>query len=291
MKLVLKDIEKRYGKNTKKALDHINIEFEPGVYGMLGPNGAGKSTMMNIITTNIKADKGQVLYDNSEVKKLGKAYRKKLGFMPQQQKIYPTFTGKQFLWYMAALKGMKKEQAREQIEELVRVVNLEMDIFRKIGTYSGGMKQRLLLAQALLDNPSVVLLDEPTAGLDPKERIRIRNYISQMAKEKIVIFATHVVSDVEFIADKIFILKDGQILGVKSVEEWLETVEGKVYEVIVEHEKLNAYQEKYQVANMSRIKGLVKLRIISDQKPEGEEVKTTHPNLEDVYLYYCANGE
>lgn len=206
-KLEIKGITKVYKKGAVKALDNFSVTLTPGVYGLLGPNGAGKSTLMNIITDNLNADGGEVVYDGENIKKLGKDYRAVLGYMPQQQGLYDDFTLNRFLWYMAALKGLKKKEAKEKITQLLETVNLTDAAHKKLGSFSGGMKQRALIAQALLNNPEILILDEPTAGLDPKERIRIRNFISEIAEDKIVLISTHVVSDIEFIAKEIILLK------------------------------------------------------------------------------------
>ena len=213
MELALNCISKTYKKGSVKALDNFSVTLTPGVYGLLGPNGAGKSTLMNIITDNLNADGGEVVYGGENIKKLGKDYRAVLGYMPQQQGLYDDFTLNRFLWYMAALKGLKKKEAKEKITQLLETVNLTDAAHKKLGSFSGGMKQRALIAQALLNNPEILILDEPTAGLDPKERIRIRNFISEIAEDKIVLISTHVVSDIEFIAKEIILLKKGQLIS------------------------------------------------------------------------------
>lgn len=193
MKLFINNITKSYGNNL--ALSNFTAEFQPGIYALLGPNGSGKTTLMNIITDNLKADSGEILYDDGSgngenVLKMGVRFREKLGFIPQYPGLYPNFTVERFMWYMAALKGLKKEDAKTQIAEILRAVELDDVLRRKIGALSGGMKQRLALAQAVLGDPQILILDEPTAGLDPKQRIAIRNYISKIAFNKIV-FSPH----------------------------------------------------------------------------------------------------
>ncbi len=213
MQLELKSLKKTYG--IVKALKGVNYTFESGIYGILGANGAGKSTMINLITDNVDRDKengGQILYDGKEILDMGKHFRKLIGYMPQQQGFYEDFSPRAFLKYMAQIKGVHKENdkgqtVKQQIDELLEIVNLTTVANRKIGEFSGGMKQRVLLAQALLGNPQILILDEPTAGLDPKERIGIRNYIAKLSKDKIILFATHVVSDIECIADRVLLLK------------------------------------------------------------------------------------
>lgn len=210
MKLEFINISKSYGKN--KALDGFSAVLEPGVHALLGPNGAGKSTLMNILTDNLKADGGSILFDGQDVLKMGADFRSKLGFMPQYPGMYGSFTAESFLQYMAALKGIKRGDAEKSIAEVLEAVELSDVAGKRISTFSGGMKQRLALAQAVLGDPSILILDEPTAGLDPKQRIAVRSYISKIAVNKIVIFATHVVSDVEYIARDVILLRKGKIL-------------------------------------------------------------------------------
>ena len=216
--LTLKNINKHYGK--KHALKNFTKEFKTGIYGLLGPNGAGKSTFMNIITDNIGIDKapaGEVLWDNASIYKLGGAYREKIGYMPQQQGVYENFTPLRFLGYIAALKGISRARAKEQIPEILKQVEL-WDVARKhIGSFSGGMKQRVLIAQALLGDPELLILDEPTAGLDPRQRVIIRELIARYSKDKTVIVSTHIVSDIETIADEILLIKQGELIKCGSV--------------------------------------------------------------------------
>lgn len=288
MELKLDGISKSYDKGKTYAIQNISAVFTPGVYGILGANGAGKSTMINMITDNLTCDLGTITLDGNDIHALGEKYRERLGYMPQQQGLYETFTADTFLWYMAALKGMKKREAKNAIEELLNVVGLKQDRYKKLKAYSGGMKQRILIAQALLNTPDVLILDEPTAGLDPKERIRIRNYISENAKDKIVLLATHVVSDVEYISKEILILREGQIIRKAPPEELLTELNNKVFEALVTQEEERHYKNAgYKIANVSLTADKVCLRIVSDEILDVGDVHAVRPCLEDAYLYWA----
>ena len=290
MRLEIKNLCKTYKKGVVKALDDFSVTLTPGVYGLLGPNGAGKSTLMNIITDNLNADSGEVLYDGEEIKKLGKDYRTVLGYMPQQQGLYDDFTLNRFLWYMAALKGLKKKEAKEKITQLLETVNLTDAAHKKLGSFSGGMKQRALIAQALLNNPEILILDEPTAGLDPKERIRIRNFISEIAEDKIVLISTHVVSDIEFIAKEIILLKKGQLISHDSPNKLTKELENKVFEVEIQREDLKYFQDNYRVSNLCHNDNSIIVRIVTDNPPTDFQYTTAKPTLEDLYLYIFEQG-
>lgn len=282
MQLELIDLTKRYGDFV--ALDHLNITFTAGIYGILGANGAGKSTMMNLLTDNISRSNGKILYDGTDILKLGKDFRKILGYMPQQQGFYEHMTAQTFLYYMADLKGIPKRQAAQEIDDLLDATNLSDVRHKKLGGYSGGMKQRVLLAQALLGDPKVVILDEPTAGLDPKERIR--NFISAMSRNRIILLATHIVSDIESISDQILMMKKGQMVGMGTPGELIESVADKVKEMSCSPEELDRVQEQYKVGNIFQRHGETWVRIIGDNlSTEGQYVED-HLSLEDVYLYY-----
>lgn len=275
MRLTIDNLSKSYG--NKVALHRFSIVLESGVYGLLGANGSGKSTLMSLIAKNLKADHGSIFLD-PEMNILDT-----LGFMPQQQGIYRDMTAYSFLAYMAKLKSVP--HANTQIKDLLQKVGLETNAHHKMKTFSGGMKQRVLLAQALLGNPKVLLLDEPTAGLDPQERIRIRNLISSFADDRIILIATHVVSDIEYIAQKVLLLKEGSLLGAKSVSAWLNDIQGKVFEIEVEEEEVSDIEQRYLVGNIYHTPNGIKIRLISHQKPTIVASQVT-PIMEDVYLYY-----
>ena len=218
--LEINGLYKTYDK--KVALNNISIKLDYGVYGLLGPNGAGKSTLMNIITDNIDMDKGEILYNGNNVKSLGKDFLKDIGFAPQQQGLYEEFTGRRFLAYMGTLKGISKKILKREIERVAKDVNLLNELDKKIGGYSGGMKQRILIAQAIMGSPKILIMDEPTAGLDPKERVRERELLFSISKEKIILVATHVVSDIQSISNEIIIIKDGKIVEVGTSEKLID---------------------------------------------------------------------
>jgi ABC-type multidrug transport system ATPase subunit len=289
MYLSLKNVTKTYGSN--RALNHFSATLHSGIYALLGPNGSGKSTLMNILTDNLKADSGEITYtddsgNTENVLHMGVRFREKLGFMPQYPGLYPNFTVERFMWYIAALKGMKKEEAKKQIPKILAAVELDDVPKRKIGALSGGMKQRLTLAQAVLGDPKILILDEPTAGLDPKQRIAIRNYISKIAFNKIVLIATHVVSDIEFIARDIIMLKKGVIVDNAPPHELTKKIEGKVWNLLCAESDVQPMQDKFRVTNIARDEdtGEVLLRVLADEQPT-DRSKTIAPTLEDYYLY------
>ena len=282
MELTLDGLVKNY--DTVKALKGVSFTLTPGVNGLLGPNGAGKSTMMNILSGNLSQTAGRITFNGEDIRNMGKAFRKRLGYMPQQQALYPGFTAAQFLGYMATLRGMRKTEATDAVRRVLRQVELEDVALRRIKTFSGGMKQRLLIAQAILADPDVLVLDEPTAGLDPKQRIAIRNLIASLAERKIVIVSTHVVSDISGIAKEILLLKQGELISRQSPAELIRQIDGIVWEVSVSKDDLPNWQSRYRISNMAYDGSDFCLRLLSDEAvPGGHPVK---PNLEDVYLSY-----
>ncbi len=292
MKLEIDHVTKVFG--TVRALDDFCADFEPGIYAILGPNGAGKSTLINLITDNVKRDKnsGQIRYEGIDILQMGKRFWRLVGYMPQQQGFYDQFSARAFLKYMAEMKEIPSKEAGRQIEELLKVVNLYEVQHRKVGGFSGGMKQRVLLAQALLGAPKILILDEPTAGLDPKERIRIRNFIADIAKDKIILFATHVVSDIECIANEVLLMNKGQLIQRGTPLELIESLDGKVGEVDCGYQDIPGYQKHFITGNLSQKREGMTLRLVKrsgeDDTPFPHRVRNIRSgiNLEDVYMYY-----
>ncbi len=288
MEIRISHLTKRFGDKT--ALDDVSLTLDAGVHALLGPNGAGKSTLINILTDSIERDKGEVLYNDYEITSLGAKYRELLGYMPQQQRLYDNYTAEEFLKYMAAVKGIAPARAREQIAELLKVVNLWEVRRKKVGGFSGGMKQRVLLAQALLGEPRILILDEPTAGLDPSERINIRNYIATVAQKMIVLFATHVVSDIECIAKDVIMIRDGRICKTGTAMELIDGMQGKVGELPCKLEDLEQLQTKYCVGNVYQRREGLRVRIVGDELPEEALPVKDSIDLEDVYMYHVMNS-
>ena len=298
MVLQFHDINKSYGKT--QALKGFCAELSEGVYALLGPNGSGKTTLMNILTGNLRADAGNITFTDEDgrcenVAAMGKEFRGMLGFMPQYPGMYPSFTLEEFLQYVATLKDVGKDLPRKQRDALIRsqidgvlqAVELSDVARHKIGSLSGGMKQRLALAQAVLGDPKILILDEPTAGLDPKQRIAVRNYISRIAMGKIVIIATHVVSDVEFIAKEIIMLRKGEIIQKAPGHELLQQLDGKVWTLCVPEGEIASVQSAFAVTNISAAEhqpGMAVLRVLCDARPAPEACEQS-PTLEDYYLY------
>lgn len=283
MELKLTNLTKNYG--SLQALCEFSTTLTPGIYGLLGPNGAGKTTLMSIIAGLREPDSGSVTFDGEDTIKMGRRFRDVLGYMPQQQNLYTQFSAMRFLRYMASLKGLDRKEAAERILHLLNIVGLTDVAHRRLGGFSGGMKQRVLIAQALLNDPKVLLMDEPTAGLDPQERIRIRNFISEIAFDKIVLLATHVVPDVEYIANKIIMISHGQKVAVDTPANILKQMQGKVYELSIQSSELDKVRAAYKICNISKDSTGVTVRVVSDNPPEGLTAVAVKPSIEDAYLY------
>ncbi|MFR3567832.1 MAG: ABC transporter ATP-binding protein [Paraclostridium sordellii] len=286
MELTLKNITKVF--KDKIAVNDFNVTLTSGVYGLLGPNGAGKTSLMRIIADVSNATSGEVYLNGKSKTELGADYRDVLGYLPQDVGFYKSFTAQKFLEYVATLKGIDKEKASIKIDKLLKFVNLEKDRKRKIGKFSGGMKQRLGIAQALLNDPKILILDEPTAGLDPNERIRFKNLIAEISRDKIVILSTHIVSDVEFIANEILIMRDGELVEKATPVEMLNSIRGKVHSLKIKEDLLHKVQIKFKVSNIIRDHEHIMVRVVGDKSPliDGVEVIDESPNLEDLFLYY-----
>ncbi len=284
MKLSICAISKNY--KDKKALQSVDLDLSPGIYGLLGPNGAGKSTLMNILVDNVTATSGTILFNGQNISTIRKQFQKKIGFMPQQQTIFEDFSGRQFLHYIATLKGMNKKDAIREVEKYATLVNMQQHLDRKVKAYSGGMKQRLLIIQSILNAPDILILDEPTAGLDPKERIRMRNLIAKIALDKIVIFATHVVSDVEFIAKEIIFIKEGKILQQETTQKMIQDAPFYTYEILCDYERFSEIESKHKVVSISKSDENLLVRFISEKEVFEKHCGRVKVTLEDVYLYH-----
>lgn len=279
--LELKNISKKYGKVT--ALKSVNITLGSGIYALLGPNGSGKSTMMNIISGILPPTDGEILYNGQGIRSLGTAYRERIGYMPQYPGMYPSFTVRDFLLYMSELKGLPRGNEGE-VDYILRRVELDDCADRKISALSGGMKQRLSLAQAVLGSPEITILDEPTAGLDPKQRIAVRNFISETASDRTVLWATHIVPDIEGIAREVIILKQGEVTDIAAPEKLIQKMSGKVWRVRVEHNAAEAFRKKYRICSTVPDGDGLMLRLLSEGQPCEGAVPLV-PTLEDYYLY------
>lgn len=280
MRLRLDRVSKQY--KNKIAVDRVSMEFEPGVYGLLGANGAGKTTLMRMMCGVLTPDAGEIGLDGIDVKE--EEYRDRLGYLPQDFGYYPEFSAYDFLIYMAALKGIPKKEAKLRAEELLAVVNLSGVANKKVRTFSGGMKQRLGIAQALLNRPDVLVLDEPTAGLDPKERVKFRNMISKLGTEAIVLLSTHIVSDVEYIADEILVMKDGKLIHRGRQQEILQAIAGKVYEVEADKAEEADIFAHYNVVNIREEGEKSLLRVVGECP--SIKARCVDATLEDLYLFY-----
>ena len=283
MKLVFENISKLYGDFP--ALSGINLSLENGVYGLLGPNGAGKTTLMRIMTDLLKPSTGRVLLDGKDIAVLGADFRRRLGYLPQDFGFYPNYTAEQYLLYIARLKGLTKFEAKKQTNDVLEMVGLYEKRGQKMKGLSGGQRQRVGIAQALLGDPDILVLDEPTAGLDPEERIRFRGIISNLSRQKTVLLSTHIVSDLEAVANEMILLKKGQVLTVQKPHNLLHELDGMVWTVSVPCENERDFAEKYPCSNIMHDGEISVLRMLSREKPHNDAV-AERPNMEDMYLYY-----
>ncbi|MBR3159098.1 MAG: ABC transporter ATP-binding protein [Atopobiaceae bacterium] len=282
MELTLDRLTKQFG--ARIAVDRVSVTLTPGVIGLLGANGAGKTTLMRMVCDVLRPTGGQILLDGSDVADMGVEYRSLLGYLPQDFGYYPDFTALDFMLYMATLKGFGKRDGRERSMQLLEEVGLVDDARRKVKTYSGGMKQRLGIAQAMINDPQILVLDEPTAGLDPKERVRFRNLIASFAQDKIVILSTHIVSDVEFIANRILVMRQGSFVMGGSLEQLVARAAGKVWEFHTDARRADAMAACMSAANVRHASdGSAVVRVIAGERPT-EGAVTVEPTLEDLYL-------
>lgn len=286
MEIVLEHISKNYKDRhtVKKAVEDVSLRFTSGVFGLLGANGAGKTTLMRMICGIMKPSEGRICYDGVEIGQLGDAYRSVIGYLPQEFGFYPEFTVQQYLEYISAMKGMSDRQARQKIDELLVRLSLEDVRKKKIIKLSGGMKRRVGIGQALLNDPEFLILDEPTSGLDPGERVRFRNLLSEFAHDRIVLISTHIVSDVEYIATQNAIMKDGRILQTGTTQELVTQMQGKVFEGFIAPQELEKWEKKVQIVNLrNEADGGVSIRYIGKQTDMPDAVPK-EPRLEDLYL-------
>ena len=283
MELKIANLTKEFGHFT--AVDHLNITMTSGVYGLLGVNGAGKTTLMRMLCTLLRPTSGKITCNGRDILKMDGKYREILGYLPQDFGYYPDFTVENYLLYIASIKGIRPAVAKKRVKELMTGVGLQKAAKKKMKQLSGGMLRRAGIAQAMLNDPKILILDEPTAGLDPNERIRFRNLLSELAENRLVLLSTHIVSDVEYIANEILLMKEGKILHNGTAAELLETMEEGVWKCYVNKSEVEKYMRKYKISNMKSEAHDVELRIISAKKPM-RDAELVEANLEDLFLYY-----
>lgn len=283
MELELDDLTKKFGDFT--AVNRMNLTMTNGVYGLLGVNGAGKTTLMQMLCTLLKPTSGTIRCDGKDIFTMDSEYRKLLGYLPQEFGFYPEFTVKDYLIYIAALKGISSVIAKKRVKELIDKVGLSKAANKKMKKLSGGMKRRAGIAQAMLNDPKILILDEPTAGLDPNERIRFRNLISEISEDRLVLLSTHIVSDIEYIASEILLMKDGKLTHKGTADEIINSMPQTVWECLVEKDMVFDFTEKYKISNIKAKENGIMLRIISEERPS-INARCVQATLEDVFLYY-----
>ncbi|MBW6410791.1 ABC transporter ATP-binding protein [Clostridium weizhouense] len=285
--LSINNLSKSFGDFS--VLENINLEFKNGIYALLAPNGAGKTTLIKMLTTLIFPSKGEILYNGTNIISLDEEYRDILGYLPQNFGYYKNYSPKRFLLYLAALKGIEEKKAKERVIEVLNLVSLEDVVNKKMKKFSGGMLQRVGIAQALLNDPKILILDEPTAGLDPKERVRFRNILSELGRDRIVIISTHIVNDIEFIANEVIMIKDKKILYKDAVETICNTLKRKVYETEIAFNEANEFRKNHIALSEKQENGKMKIRFIEEKNKEDEWILVS-PNIEDVFLYEYNDG-
>lgn len=284
MELSIEKVSKQFG--VKQAVKPLSLTLKPGVYGLIGANGAGKTTLMRMVCSILKPSSGQILCNGTRIEQMGDRYRNLLGYLPQDFGYYPDYTARDYLAFIAAIKGADKRQAAAKVAQHLELVNLAEAANKKIRTFSGGMKQRLGIAQAVLNDPMLLVLDEPTAGLDPKERMRFRNLISALSKERIVLLSTHIVSDIDYIANELLMLKQGELILKGSTTDAIRSMEGRVWTCTVQPSQVEEMSRRYRVVNLQHDGNLgTLLRIVSETAPACE-ARNVEPNLEDLYLFH-----
>jgi ABC-2 type transport system ATP-binding protein len=281
MELMIDRLSKRYGQHV--ALRELSLRLSPGMLGLVGPNGAGKTSLMRMIATLLSPTEGTIRWNGQNIRTHGQAFRQVLGYLPQDFGVYPEFTGRQFLRYLAAMKGLPKSLVHRRVDEVLSTVNLEQEADRKLPTYSGGMKQRIGIAQALLGDPELLIVDEPTAGLDPAERVRFRTLLASLTRNRIILLSTHIIGDVEAVANRLVILREGRVLADTTPEALLARTAGSVWSVTVDQATAMQLQANYQVSTMVNQMSGITLRIVSATRPHEAAVEVS-PSLEEAYL-------
>jgi ABC-type multidrug transport system ATPase subunit len=288
MELTINHLGKRYGQHW--ALRQISLRCEPGLLGLVGPNGAGKTTLMRMIATLLEPTEGTISWNGQDIRTHGAALRQALGYLPQEFGIYPEFTGRQFLRYLSEMKGLPKPLAHRRVDEVLEIVQMEQVADRKLPTYSSGMKQRIGIAQALLNDPELLIVDEPTAGLDPAERVRFRTLLASLTSNRVIILSTHIISDVEAVASRLMILREGRVLTDTTLEALLASASGKIWSVTTDQATAMRLQATYMVSTMVNQLGGVTLRLVSATRPH-EAAVVTDPTLEEAYLLATGQQE